>query len=251
MIKKFLVSALIILFAFILLCGCNEQNTESKNQTPVVSCSANPTNRSPQLYVIFNCSGNDSDGFIVDYIWDFGDGISSSNQNTTHTLYMPGTYKIKLTVVDNDGDSTIKIINITVTQPDEQYPDKEFVIWAESNLVREIKPLFRDINDALQNASKSLNTSELRQVAISGLSEIEGYLDEITRFTLTLSSYEEARVEYVELLMDFRLACYYLERGTAYGMNQDDVGLFISHLELATEHMRHFTSLTESLPGYY
>ena len=46
----------------------------------------------------------DSDGSIVNYSWDFGDGSAAANGVTTsHSYAQTGTYTVKLTVTDNGG----------------------------------------------------------------------------------------------------------------------------------------------------
>ena len=44
-----------------------------------------------------------SAGVIGDWIWDFGDGNSSSLQNPSHTYATPGTYSVSLTVQGEGG----------------------------------------------------------------------------------------------------------------------------------------------------
>jgi len=47
----------------------------------------------------------DADGSIVSYEWDFGDGspLSNSPSSLSHIFSVPGTYTVKLMVIDNDG----------------------------------------------------------------------------------------------------------------------------------------------------
>lgn len=47
----------------------------------------------------------DDDGTIVGWLWSFGDGSTSAEQNTTHVFDVAGTYHVNLTVTDDDGDS--------------------------------------------------------------------------------------------------------------------------------------------------
>ena len=55
--------------------------------------------------VQFDGSGSkDTDGTIT-YLWDFGDGGSSTEENPTHPYATDGTYTVTLTVTDNDGAS--------------------------------------------------------------------------------------------------------------------------------------------------
>ena len=56
----------------------------------------------------------DTDGDIVSYIWDFGDGTTSSGMMITHTYSTVGDYTVNLTVIDNDGatDSITKTLKV-------------------------------------------------------------------------------------------------------------------------------------------
>jgi PKD repeat protein len=67
--------------------------------------------------VLLNASSSyDSDGSIVSYLWDFGDGNTtlSATPITSHVYVLDGNYTVTLTVTDNDGStgSTVKIIRI-------------------------------------------------------------------------------------------------------------------------------------------
>lgn len=51
----------------------------------------------------FGADGSrDPDGRIVDYLWDFGDGLAGVGEKVQHQFAKPGTYSVSLTVVDND-----------------------------------------------------------------------------------------------------------------------------------------------------
>jgi RHS repeat-associated protein len=45
----------------------------------------------------------DSDGTIVSYSWNFGDGATGTGTTISHTYSMPATYNVSLTVTDNLG----------------------------------------------------------------------------------------------------------------------------------------------------
>jgi PKD repeat protein len=51
----------------------------------------------------FTDKSKDDDGSLVSWVWDFGDGTGSSEQNPTHTYEDEGHYDVSLTVTDNDG----------------------------------------------------------------------------------------------------------------------------------------------------
>jgi 6-phosphogluconolactonase len=60
----------------------------------------------------FDGSGSsDSDGSVATWVWDFGDGsqATENDPNAEHAYTRPGTYTVKLTVIDNEGCSTDRI----------------------------------------------------------------------------------------------------------------------------------------------
>lgn len=59
-------------------------------------------------------SGSLDNGTVVSWAWDFGDGTTAVGATTQKTFTDPGTYYVRLTVVDNDGNagSTTKLITV-------------------------------------------------------------------------------------------------------------------------------------------
>ena len=97
----------------------NEHNDNSmliKNELPTASCSAAITNGQVPLQVEFYGLGYDSDGSIVRYQWDFGDGSTSNEQNPLHTYYSQGTYNTTFSVTDDRGASDNDTIEIIVEE---------------------------------------------------------------------------------------------------------------------------------------
>jgi PKD repeat protein len=70
---------------------------------------------SSSLKVTFTDGSIDSDGSIVSWVWDFGDGTTNTPQNPRHRYRNSGTYTITLTVTDDGGaaDSTSKTITVS------------------------------------------------------------------------------------------------------------------------------------------
>jgi len=56
----------------------------------------------------------DPDGYITSYHWDFGDGTTGNQSNTTHIYNNSGSYKVTLTVEDNNQtqDNCERMIHI-------------------------------------------------------------------------------------------------------------------------------------------
>jgi subtilisin family serine protease len=85
---------------------------EPANEPPTASFTFSCT----ELACSFDGSGSsDSDGSIVDYVWDFGDGAVGSGATVNHTYATGGTYTVGLTVTDDDGATDGANRDVTVT----------------------------------------------------------------------------------------------------------------------------------------
>ncbi|MDW7761282.1 MAG: PKD domain-containing protein [Acidobacteriota bacterium] len=70
---------------------------------PTAVIDASPTRGLIPLSVRFEGTrSTDSDGTIIKYMWDFGDGNTAEGQVVTHTYTQKGTFKAVLKVLDND-----------------------------------------------------------------------------------------------------------------------------------------------------
>ncbi len=93
------------------------------NEPPVAAFTYSPKDPKDGDTVWFNASSStDSDGTIVEYQWDFGDGVTFTGTtiNASHTYYVTKeeTYTVTLTVVDDDGDQGTVSQEITVAVPE-------------------------------------------------------------------------------------------------------------------------------------
>ena len=67
-----------------------------------------------------------STGDNLTYLWNFGDGNTSPEQNPIHEYAVSGEYTITLTTTNNYGSNTITdIVTATVEQDDEEEQDTE------------------------------------------------------------------------------------------------------------------------------
>lgn len=84
------------------------------NQAPVAAM----TTSCDFLSCALNASSStDSDGTIVTYQWDLGDGNTKSGEQVSHAYASEGSYLVTLTVTDNDGATSQASSTVTVTQP--------------------------------------------------------------------------------------------------------------------------------------
>jgi len=101
-----------------LLAACGDGGkTGTQNNPPT----AGFTTACNDLACTFTDASTDADGTIASRKWDFGDPNSGAANNTStlatapHTFSAAGTYQVKLTATDNDGDDNSKTVPVTVT----------------------------------------------------------------------------------------------------------------------------------------
>ncbi len=104
----------------LLLTGCTLDQIMSGivNQPPQAVIDANPVSGTAPLTVTFDAHYSHDDGTITTYHWDFGDPHDSTPldaEKGTHTYKYPGTYLVKLTVIDDKGAFDTQEIAIEVT----------------------------------------------------------------------------------------------------------------------------------------
>lgn len=75
------------------------------SEGPTANFTATPVSGIGPLPVTFT---DTSTGSITSWVWDFGDGSSSSIQNPSHIYKEPGTYSVSLTVTGHSGTAMIK-----------------------------------------------------------------------------------------------------------------------------------------------
>lgn len=82
------------------------------NQPPDASYDFSTTG----LSVAFFDTSTDPDGTITGWLWDFGDGATSTEQDPIHVFPGAGTFHVSLVVTDDDGD-TDGALQFIVVQP--------------------------------------------------------------------------------------------------------------------------------------
>ncbi len=73
------------------------------NLAPVAKINGTSTGTNPVLVSLDGSLSTDSDGSIVGFSWNMGDGSLKTGSNVSHTYSKPGSYSITLTVTDNKG----------------------------------------------------------------------------------------------------------------------------------------------------
>lgn len=109
--------AVVALFATtLLLNGCKKDDDVTPSVGNVVASFQYEASLDNYLQVSFtNFSQN-----ATSYLWDFGDGNTSTEKDPTHTFAAAGTYDVKLTASDGSGKSADRTETINITDPNSQ-----------------------------------------------------------------------------------------------------------------------------------
>ncbi|SDO07287.1 PKD domain-containing protein [Geodermatophilus sp. DSM 45219] len=101
--------------------GCNEfrfssgPQTQPDGQAPTAAVTA--TNDGA-TYTFSAAGSTDADGEITGYAWDFGDGSEpAGGVEVQHEFTAPGTYTVRLTVVDDSGTEATATHEVVVLAP--------------------------------------------------------------------------------------------------------------------------------------
>lgn len=73
------------------------------NKPPKTQFTLSPSNPTVRDNVTFTDQSNDPDGYLASWLWNFGDGASSTLQSPMHAFAQKGRHQVTLTVTDNDG----------------------------------------------------------------------------------------------------------------------------------------------------
>jgi plastocyanin len=89
--------------------ACTPQRVSfSTNRMPVASFSFAPATPAAGGEVTFDAAkSSDSDGRVVAWQWDFGDGGTATGEKVTHTFQVPGSYSVVLKVSDNEKGAAV------------------------------------------------------------------------------------------------------------------------------------------------
>jgi len=87
-----------------------------------VIAEADPDEGAPPLKVQFTASVEEEEGGPFTFLWEFGDGQKSTEQNPVHTYEKVGEYTSTLTVTNQKGNKGTDEIDIFV-ETDEEAPE--------------------------------------------------------------------------------------------------------------------------------
>jgi outer membrane protein assembly factor BamB len=100
--------------AMIFFTGCGEDEEDIFDTKPVAAFSVNAEEVEVGDVIIFTDLSYDQNGTIESWLWDFGDGSTSTEQSPTHE-YVEGEYMVTLVVTDNSGKLSENDFSKTIT----------------------------------------------------------------------------------------------------------------------------------------
>jgi len=107
---------------------------DADNQAPVADFMYSPKNPKTNEQITFTDKSYVSDGYIVNWTWDFGDGVIKYTQNINHYYSDDGSYNVILEVRDNN-DRTNQITKIIPVSNRKPYVD--FTHYPENPIINE------------------------------------------------------------------------------------------------------------------
>lgn len=118
----YIISLLLISYA------CQKEN--EINMKPVAGFSNNKDIIEEGASISFRCLSFDKDGEISKRVWDFGNGDSSTEKDPTVVFEVAGTFQVKLTVWDNNGEQNPVKFSKTITVKEKSLADVQpEIIW--------------------------------------------------------------------------------------------------------------------------
>ncbi len=93
----------------------------TENHPPSAEIVASDLEGTGTLNVLFSCDCGAGSAPIALYLWDFGDGNYSDQAQADHT-YQPGSYRVWLTVLDDNGLSAYDWVDVVVYKGENQPP---------------------------------------------------------------------------------------------------------------------------------
>jgi len=110
---------------------------EARFLAPKASFKAFPRRGTSPLKVKFQ---NFSEGNVIRYLWDFGDGSQSIEKNPTHTYQSEGEFTVKLSIITDRGAQGTCNKSNYISISNENRPSFFYVTPSENGLSRQTSP---------------------------------------------------------------------------------------------------------------
>ena len=153
---------------------------------PSANFSTNVVVGDPPLIVNYSDLSEAGDTLITTWLWEFGDGVTSSDQNPTHEYVSAGLYSPRLTVTDGNGlfdiEEKFNFINVGALNPPENLSaevvaNDVVLSWESPGTLQqrgriihgkrsgEISPHFSEISISHGPNPQQISTREIRELS--------------------------------------------------------------------------------------
>ncbi|MCB0208612.1 MAG: PKD domain-containing protein, partial [Anaerolineae bacterium] len=106
------------------------------NQPPQAVIKGSPTGIAGEAVTFNGNNSTDSDGSIISYAWNFGDGATGSGAKVNHVYNAAGRYQVTLTVTDNGNLTNSATVDVEISAPaPDPIPPQAVISGATSGLV--------------------------------------------------------------------------------------------------------------------
>jgi len=163
------------------------------NLSPVIEVSSDTIYGTSPLTVVFDASESfDPDGDEIEFFWDFDDGNSATGSVTEHTFTsedgLPKSFRTTITVTDSTGNSSEKIVLVSVANTP---PQAEIISFSEDFLYSVSAPTSLSLKGEIVDLENVNSELEIRW---------DMYLHHNTHFHLERTFFEEESVVLVQPL---------------------------------------------------
>lgn len=220
------------------------------NQNPIANATVDKNTGHPGEIFMFNASASrDMDGEIVNYTWNFDDGVNSSTNQTTitHTFTSSGLYHVMLTVIDENGglDTLEYPLIIDIIQANN--PPRDLVVIPEDNWTHQNTEMIfmmsatdPDDNDTIRfevywgDGNKTVS----QPVNSSDIYEIDYAWKNFGSYTITVTAYDKTNATTDTFTMTMLVDISILDEINGWIIDQDGDGIFDQYKDLtnATVH---------------
>lgn len=140
------------------------------NIAPKASFVLSPEQPVVGVEVQFTDASVDPEGEVAFWLWNFGDGFTSTDQNPKHKYHSPGRYNVSLTVKDDEGVEDTAFKTIEVVEP----PDYFGIMLRSSIIVAAIVGAVVAIKKWRERLERRVELAETGKVKSSDVSKKEG-----------------------------------------------------------------------------
>ena len=224
------------------------------NQNPIANATVDKNTGYPNEIFIFNASSSkDADGNIVNYTWDFDDGINVSTNQTmiTHKFTSPGVYQVMLTVIDDNGGMGRLDQPIIIDIKQANNPPKDLIVtpedtWTHQNMemIFMMSATDQDDNDTIRFEIDwdDGNTTVSEPVNSSKTYEISHAWNTYGIYTVAVTAYDKSNATTETYTLTIQVDIKIIDELNAWIIDRDGDGIFDQYKDLTNSTLNNISA---------